>query len=118
MHFTGKGAGLSTEEMGGEQEYVSMLYGRLDGLRNRASDRLARVLREAGGTHQARSEREAFGAMYTQQLAQFDAAENGLCFGRLDFRDGERRYIGRIGLHDEAGDHERLLMDWRGPGAL
>ncbi len=95
-----------------------MLYGRLDGLRSRASGRLAQVLREAGGTHQARSEREAFSAMYAQQLAQFDAAENGLCFGRLDFHDGERRYIGRIGIHDEeSGDYAQLLMDWRASAA-
>jgi DNA helicase IV len=94
-----------------------MLYRRLDGLRSRASDRLAQVLREAGGTHQARSEREAFSVMYAQQLSQFDAAENGLCFGRLDFHDGERRYIGRIGIHDESGDYEQLLMDWRASAA-
>jgi DNA helicase IV len=94
-----------------------MLYGRLDSLRSRASDRLAQVLREAGGTHQARSEREAFGAMYAQQLSQFDAAENGLCFGRLDFHDDERRYIGRIGIHGESGDYEQLLMDWRASAA-
>jgi DNA helicase IV len=108
---------LSTDEIGGEQEYVSMLYGRLDDLRNRASDRLARVLRQAGGTHQARSEREAFSVMYGQQLAQFDAAENGLCFGRLDFHHGERRYIGRIGIHDDSGDYQQLLMDWRADAA-
>src|SRR5260221_1796560 len=117
VHCSGMGGLLSTDEIGGEQEYVSMLYGRLDVLRSRASDRLARVLREAGGTHQARSEREAFSAMYAQQLSQFDAAENGLCFGRLDFDDGERRYIGRIGIHDESGDYEQLLMDWRASAA-
>jgi DNA helicase IV len=94
-----------------------MLYGRLDDLRNRASDRLARVLRQTGGTHQARSEREAFSVMYGQQLAQFDAAENGLCFGRLDFHHGERRYIGRIGIHDDSGDYQQLLMDWRADAA-
>jgi DNA helicase IV len=108
---------LSTDEIGGEQEYVSMLYDRLDDLRNRASDRLARVLRQTGGTHQARSEREAFSVMYGQQLAQFDAAENGLCFGRLDFHHGERRYIGRIGIHDDSGDYQQLLMDWRADAA-
>ena len=62
-----------------------MLYGRLDDMRRRASDRLAQVLREGGGTHQARTEREAFSALYIQQIAQFDAAEHGLCFGRLGF---------------------------------
>ena len=38
-----------------------------------------------------------------QRLAQLDAAENGLCFGRIDFNDGEPRYIGRIGIRDEDG---------------
>ncbi len=94
-----------------------MLYGRLDELRNRASGRLAQVLRESGGTHQARTEREAFSVMYAQQLSQFNAAENGLCFGRLDFHDSERRYIGRIGIHDDSGDYEQLLMDWRADAA-
>jgi DNA helicase IV len=109
---------LSTDEVGGEQEYVSMLYGRLDDLRNRASNRLARVLRENGGTHQARSERETFSVMYAQQLSQYDAAENGLCFGRLDFHHSEPRYIGRIGIHDDdSGDYEQLLMDWRADAA-
>jgi DNA helicase IV len=108
---------LSTAEIGREQEYVSMLYGRLDDLRKRASHRLAEVLRQAGGTHQARSEREAFSVMYGQQIAQFDAAENGLCFGRLDFHHGKPRYIGRIGIHDDSGDYEQLLMDWRADAA-
>jgi DNA helicase IV len=108
---------LSSDEIGGEQQYVSMLYGRLDELRDRASVRLARVLRQTGGTHQARSERESFSIMYAQQVSQFDAAENGLCFGRLDFRAGERRYIGRIGIHDDTGDYKQLLMDWRADAA-
>ena len=94
-----------------------MLYGRLDGLRDRASTRLAQVLRQSGGTHQARTEREAFSVMYSQQLSQLDAAENGLCFGRLDFHHDGRRYIGRIGIHDDSGDYEQLLMDWRAEAA-
>src|SRR5258708_36786162 len=95
-----------------------MLYGRLDSLRSRASDRLAQMLREAGGTHQARSEREAFGAMYAQQLSQFDAAENGLCFGRLDFHDGERWYLGRIGIHGESGGYEQSFIAWTAPARV
>ena len=91
---------MSNEELAQEQEYISMLYGRLDSNRERASARLAKVMRENGGTHQARSERESLTVMYFRQLAQFDAAENGLCFGRLDFDDGPARYIGRIGLRD------------------
>ena len=108
---------MSNEELAREQEYISMLYGRLDSNRERASARLATVMRENGGTHQARSERESLTVMYFRQLAQFDAAENGLCFGRLDFDDGPARYIGRIGLRDESDDYDPLLMDWRAPAA-
>ena len=110
---------MSNDEMTREQGYISMLYGRLDELRERASRRLASVLRQTGGTHQAMTERDTFGVMYLRQLAQLDAAENGLCFGRLEFSRGERRYIGRLGIHGETADndYEQLLMDWRADAA-
>ena len=108
---------MSNGDIDHEQEYISMLYGRLDGLRDRASARLRNVFLESGGTHQARTERDSSAGMYSQRIAQLDAAENGLCFGRLDFTGGERRYIGRIGIHDDSGDYEPLLMDWRAPAA-
>src|SRR6266567_4266349 len=112
-----RGFWLSDEDIDLEQGYLSMLYERLDQLRERTSGRLASVLRQTGGTHQARTEREAFGALYSQQIAQFDAAEHGLCFGRLDFTGGERRYIGRLGMHGDSEDYEQLLMDWRAAAA-
>jgi len=108
---------LSDEDVDLEQGYLSMLYRRLDELRERTSGRLAGVLRQTGGTHQARAEREALSVMYGQQIAQFDAAEHGLCFGRLDFTGGERRYIGRLGMHRDSEDYEQLLMDWRASAA-
>ena len=108
---------MSNAELDREQDYITLLYTRLDDLRERANDRLAGVLRQSGGTHQARVERETFSAMYRQQLAQFDAAENGLCFGRLEFADGELRYIGRLGIHADTDDYEQLLMDWRADAA-
>ena len=94
-----------------------MLYGRLDDQREQAAGRLSQALHESGGTHQARLERDAAIARYTDQVAQFDAVENGLCFGRLDFSDGSPRYVGRIGIFDSDGDFEPLLMDWRAPAA-
>lgn len=94
-----------------------MLYGRLDNLREHAAERLRRALRETGGTLQDRSQRESSVALYTEQLAQFSAVENGLCFGRLDFHDATPRYVGRIGIFDDDGDHEPLLIDWRAPAA-
>ena len=105
------------EELDLEQKYVTMLYGRLDDLRERASGRLARTLRESGGTPAARTERDASAGMFSARIAQLDAAENGLCFGRLDFADDERRYIGRMGIRDESADYEPLLLDWRAPAA-
>ncbi|GAA3432181.1 HelD family protein [Kutzneria kofuensis] len=94
-----------------------MLYGRLDDLREQTSRWLARVLLETGGTPQARSERDAATAMHSSDLAQYSAVENGLCFGRLDFENGEHQHIGRIGIFRTEGDYEPLLMDWRAPAA-
>jgi DNA helicase IV len=108
---------LSNAELDREQDYITVLYARLDDLRKRAGDRMAGVLRQAGGTPQARVERDAFSGMYRQQLAQFDAAENGLCFGRLEFDDGELRYVGRLGIHSDTDEYAQLLMDWRAEAA-
>jgi len=107
----------SDEELTVEQNYVSMLYGHLDHQREQAERRLGSVLLEQGGTPQARSQREAAAAMYQEKIAQFGAVENGLCFGRLDFHADDPRYIGRIGIFDEDGDYEPLLIDWRAPAA-
>ena len=94
-----------------------MLFGRLDDLREQTSRRLAKVLLESGGTPQARSERDTATAMHSSDLAQYSAVENGLCFGRLDFENGEYQHIGRIGIFRTEGDYEPLLMDWRAPAA-
>ena len=94
-----------------------MLYQRLDGLREQASQRLTEELRLTGGTLQARSQRDSAVRMYADQVEQFSAVENGLCFGRLDTDDGARHYIGRIGIFDTDGDYDPLLMDWRAPAA-
>ncbi len=70
---------------------------------------------------QARSERESFTQLYTEDIAKYDAAEHGLCFGRIDVRDDEDgdatevRYVGRLGILDETNDYEPLLLDWRAP---
>jgi DNA helicase IV len=108
---------LSNEEIDREQEYISTLYDRLDQLREQVARRLAGILRQSGGTHQARVEREASSAEYRRRLAQFDAAGFGLCFGRLEFNDHGLRYIGRIGIHADTDDYEQLLMDWRAEAA-
>jgi DNA helicase IV len=113
------GADAEQDPITEEQSYVSMLYARLDDLREQAATSLAAALKEdaLGGTMQARSERDAIAGRYSDQVARYSAVEGGLCFGRLDFDDGQRSYIGRIGLFDDAGEYEPLLLDWRAPAA-
>ena len=106
-----------SDEIAREQQYVSMLYGRLDGLRGRATTELAQVRATAEGTQQHRVERDVASRELGGRLVQLDAAEDGLCFGRLDLETGECHYIGRIGILDDQTDYEPLLIDWRAPAA-
>ncbi|MFJ7942594.1 HelD family protein [Streptomyces sp. NPDC096354] len=108
---------MSTAEIAHEQDHLDMLHARVEALRDDARNQLTGVLRETGGTRQGRLEREAAAARYAGQVARYDAAENGLCFGRLDLRDGDRHYIGRVGLPAESADDDPLLLDWRAPAA-
>ncbi|WP_240670422.1 HelD family protein [Actinoplanes solisilvae] len=105
------------DDLRAEQRYLTTLYGRLDSLRAQADDRLRAILLEGGGTPQGRAQREATRGHYAEQLAQMNAVENGLCFGRLDFAADQPRYIGRIGLSAEEHDRDPLLVDWRAPAA-
>ena len=104
-------------EVSREHEYVTGLYERVDVLRGEASAWLAVALRQDGGTAQSRLDRDAAISRYAEQLARLDAAEDGLCFGRLDLLTGQCRHIGRLGLRDEASEGEPLLVDWRAPAA-
>ncbi len=101
-----------------EQAYISLLYQRLDESREQTSARVAALLQSRSSTHQGRTERDAAHAMQEEKLARLNAAENGLCFGRLDLHDDdEPLYIGRLGLFDGSEDHKPLLIDWRAPSA-
>ncbi|MEV4389612.1 hypothetical protein AB0J68_28515, partial [Micromonospora sp. NPDC049580] len=70
-HSGGTGELPLDDEIGREQEYVSMLYDRLDGLREQATHRLTAELRNTGGTLQDRSQRDSSVAMYADQVEQF-----------------------------------------------
>lgn len=103
-------------ELAHEREYVAGLYARLEELREEKRRQLAQVRRAgAVGTMQNISERDAFAALYEDRLAQLDAVDDRLVFGRLDLDSGEAQYIGRIGLTTE--DLQRLMVDWRAPEA-
>ena len=104
------------DEVGREQVVVDSLYGRLDELRARTADQLARVRRaRVGGSPQNRSERDAMAALYGDRLARLGSVEERLAFGRLDLTDGRTRYVGRVGLSDD--DQHQLLVDWRARAA-
>jgi DNA helicase IV len=105
------------DDVRSEQAYLTTLYDRLDELRAQADERLRAILLEAGGTPQGRTQREATRSHYAEQLAQMNAVENGLCFGRLDFTAENPRYIGRIGLFAADRERDPLLIDWRAPAA-
>src|SRR5689334_2991252 len=108
-----------------EQVYIDVLYGLLDVARDRAERSLSRTHGEGatGGTFQARVERDITAAEQARRLAQLNAVEHGLCFGRTDADPeaaasrefGPTLYIGRIGLRD--ADQEPKLIDWRAPAA-
>ncbi|GAB2762675.1 AAA family ATPase [Salinifilum aidingensis] len=105
------------QHIAAEQEYVAMLYDKLDAVREDTTRRLKATLAETGGPPQARTERDISARMYTERLNQLSAVEHGLCFGRIDLDSGERFHIGRLGLFDEDNEYEPLLVDWRAPAA-
>ncbi|WP_280442576.1 RNA polymerase recycling motor ATPase HelR [Nocardia brasiliensis] len=101
-------------ELAAERGYVAELYARLDAERARVKGQYGAALR---GREVTAMEREDQVRALAKSVQRYDVADNGLCFGRLDTLTGERSYIGRIGLFDEANEFEPLLLDWRAPAA-
>jgi DNA helicase IV len=105
-------------ELAVERAYVAGLHRRLDDIRGHVVRRLEEALATRAHNPQSVGEREAAVQLHTERLVALDAADSGLCFGRLDRRDGDvPRYVGRIGLPSEDGEDEPLLVDWRAPAA-
>jgi DNA helicase IV len=103
-------------ELEREQEVVSSLYARLDELETQTGRSLDRVVTgPTAGTPAAQGEREAYIRLYRQRLSALSAAQERLCFGRLDLAEGDGRYLGRLGMFDE--HQQPLLTDWRAPAA-
>ncbi len=107
-----------------EQAYIDRAYDRLEAMRAAARSMLDAVLPlSAGGTHQAREERDVIVRSSLQRLEQLRIGNQSLCFGRIDRAGdghgspaaGEAFYIGRLGVSGE--DNEQLVVDWRAPVA-
>ncbi len=111
---------MPSGELARERAYVGTLYERLDALRDEAHQQLEAVRRSSpGGTHQNRSERDAFARIYEDRILQLRQIDERLAFGRLEFPAENNvpvlHYIGRIGLRDD--EQQPLLLDWRVPQA-
>lgn len=108
--------GQVTREIAREQSYADGLYERLDEQIQQVQANLRQVqASQHASTHQNRSERDAFAALYEDRLALLRSVSQSVVFGRLDTEEGARRYIGRIGLFTP--EREQLLVDWRAPAA-
>lgn len=104
------------QEIAREQSYADRLYRRLDELIAQVERNLDQIQgSQHASTHQNRSERDSFMALYEDRLALLRSVSRSLVFGRLDMDDAARHYIGRIGLFTP--EREQLLVDWRAPAA-
>ena len=103
-------------ELAAEQRYVDAAYARLESMRA-AAERVRAAYSDvrAGGTHQARLERDIAWDVTQRRLADLDIGDSPLVFGRLDMEDAARWYIGRLAVEDET--HTPLVIDWRAPVA-
>ncbi|MGO2362535.1 MAG: UvrD-helicase domain-containing protein, partial [Brachybacterium tyrofermentans] len=108
--------GQIDREIAHEQAYADRLYARLDVLIDQVERNLEQMqASQNASTHQNRSERDSFMALYEDRLALLRSVARAVVFGRLDMDDAERHYIGRIGLF--TAEREQLLVDWRAPAA-
>ncbi|HWS46145.1 MAG TPA: UvrD-helicase domain-containing protein [Acidimicrobiia bacterium] len=91
-------------------------YARLEAMRAAAERvRAAYADVRAGGTHQARLERDIAWDVTQRRLADLDIGDAPLIFGRLDMEDSGRWYVGRLAVEDD--EHTPLVVDWRAPVA-
>src|SRR6478752_2697673 len=101
------GAALSDRsdpEIAAEQAYLDAVYDRLSAMRE-AAESVAAAYEDvrAGGTHQARLERDIAVETTHRRLAALDVGDAPLAFGRIDRVDDAER--------------TPLVIDWRAPVA-
>jgi DNA helicase IV len=104
----------SDPEIAAEQAYLDAVYDRLSAMRESAES-VAAAYEDvrAGGTHQARLERDIAVETTHRRLAALDIGDAPLCFGRIDWQEGDRFYVGRLAVDDE--ERTPLVIDWRAP---
>jgi DNA helicase IV len=108
---------LSTEELQNEQQFINLLHERLDALREQAEAAVQSTIAQVSTDRQALVERDVGVVEHSASLAALNAADSGLCFGRIDRRDGVTYHIGRTGIRRDDAERTPLLIDWRAPVA-
>lgn len=115
-------------EFESEQAYISNAYHCLERMRASARQLQYSVESGAGGTHQARFERDVVEDQALSRLARLQLGTESLVFGRIDRArsepgslgagesgEPERFYIGRLPVSDRA--QNPIVVDWRAPVA-
>jgi len=105
-------------ELEAEQTYLDHAHACLEDARALAKTLADNLEVGAGGTNQARFEREAFTDNIIDRLQQLNIGDASLVFGRIDYDEssfGDSLYIGRIGVWDRAQDP--VVVDWRAPAS-
>ncbi|MFI9582385.1 HelD family protein [Streptomyces sp. NPDC052236] len=103
--------------MQNEQQFINHLYERLDTLREQAEAAVQTAIAQGSTGRQARVERDVVVAEQSGLLSALNGVDSGLCFGRIDFSDGTRHHIGRIGMRESNTERTPLVIDWRAPVA-
>jgi DNA helicase IV len=99
---------MSHPELESEQAYVDHAYEQLE--------RMRAVVAGAGDRVDGEVAQAAMDAWAAKRLRTFEDAEQGLCFGRLDFEETVRRlYIGRRWVHDD--ERRQVVVNWQAPAA-
>lgn len=103
-------------ELAREQAAVDSIYQVLDDTRSRYRQQQRAIeAHGATGSPQNRSERDVMSAHLGDQAARLEGVEERLVFGQITPLNGEKLYIGRVGLQDR--NHQQVLMDWRAKAA-
>ncbi|MCY4162894.1 MAG: AAA family ATPase [bacterium] len=101
-----------------EQQNIERAHQALELARERVLSLQDMVEVGAGGTHQARYEREIIYDSISTRLSSLDIGHSSLVFGRLDWNEetgGDQLYVGRVAVWDE--NQEPVTIDWRAPAA-
>ncbi|MFT7475913.1 MAG: DNA helicase IV [Verrucomicrobiales bacterium] len=100
-----------------EQQYLDHAHACVEDARALARRLSANLEVGAGGTNQARFERDAFTENILDRLQQLDIGDASLVFGRIDHDEvhDDSLYIGRVGVWDRSQDP--VVVDWRAPAS-